>query len=403
MLRVLDLFCGAGGFSHGMERAGLNIIAGVDFDSDALATFRRNHPNAIAVEADMAALTPSSLGNYLGIYPGDIDVIIGGPPCQGFSKNRALHFDNHEFKDDERNGLYWHFYDFIDYFRPKYVVMENVPEILSVKNGHFKHEIQKRLENAGYYSEMNVLYANDFGVPQYRKRAFVMASLTEKIKFPLPTTKRGIRVGDRTPTSKATKNSKAASPLFDLSINADLMVGPSVWDAIGDLFGNYADSLTNTCTYHSAPSTPYQEILRGKNRLVANHYEWPLSENQLRRIKLLKEGQGMEHLPIEMQTKGGFGGAYRRMHSEAQALTLTTWLFHPGSGMFTHPKAHRIITIREAARLQSFSDSFIFTGSYHSQCRQVGNSVAPLVSESIGRSLVEHDQKLTSAMPLLSL
>jgi DNA (cytosine-5)-methyltransferase 1 len=393
--RVLDLFCGAGGFSHGFERAGFQIVAGVDNDRDAVATFQLNHPKSAAIEADISKLSPHALGSFLGIYPGDIEVIIGGPPCQGFSRNRAFRFMDEGFQDDERNELYWHFYDFIDYFKPEIVVMENVPEMLSAKNGHFRDNIEFRLENFGYTTNMHIIYANDFGVPQYRKRAFIIASQRNKIKFPQPVYGRGVRVGDRTPNSKKTQ--AKINGLFDLPM------GPDVWDAIGDIYGEYAGSLQGRTTYATDPMNDYQRMLRGENKMVGNHFEWKLSENQLRRIRLLKEGQGMEHLPIEMQTRGGYGSAYRRMHSDAQALTLTTWLFHPGSGMFTHPRADRVITIREAARLQSFNDNFEFTGSYHSQCRQVGNSVAPLVAESIGRSLLEQSQTLSQVSPFLSI
>lgn len=395
MLRTLDLFCGAGGFSHGLKRAGFQIIAGVDNDSDAVATFQLNHPESMAIEADISELSPAALGNFLGIYPGDIDVIIGGPPCQGFSRNRAYRFLDDEFQDDERNKLYWHFYNFVDHFRPKIVIMENVPEILSVKNGHFRENIEFRLANQGYKSNFKILYANDFGVPQYRKRAFIIASRDRKYNFPSPTHSRGIKAGDRTPKSRKTQTESVS--LFDLP------VGPSVWDAISDLYGSYSASLMSTANYATVAQNLYQAKLRGKNEIVRNHFEWQLTENQLRRIRLLKEGQGMEHLPKDLQTKGGYGSAYRRMHSNAQALTLTTWLFHPGSGMFTHPKANRVITIREAARLQSFSDEFTFLGSYHSQCRQAGNSVAPFVAEALGNFLLEHYQKDLREHPFLSL
>jgi DNA (cytosine-5)-methyltransferase 1 len=111
------------------------------------------------------------------------------------------------------------------------------------------------------------------------------------------------------------------------------------------------------------------------------------------RIRLLGEGEGQLHLPPELQTKEGYGSAYRRMQADAQALTLTTWMFHPGSGMFTHPKDDRVVTIREAARLQSYQDDFVFTGRYHSQCRQVGNSVAPLMAMNLAGAISAAIQK----------
>jgi DNA (cytosine-5)-methyltransferase 1 len=169
----------------------------------------------------------------------------------------------------------------------------------------------------------------------------------------------------------------------------DVLVGPTVWEAISDLQGIYADTLNESCNYAKEPQTDFQAQRRNGVNKVSNHFPWKLSERQLQRIRLLSEGQGQAHLPKELQTADGYGSAYRRLQSTAQALTITTWMFHPGSGMFTHPFEDRVITIREAARIQSFQDDFTFFGKYHSQCRQVGNSVAPLVAKRIALSILQ--------------
>lgn len=176
---------------------------------------------------------------------------------------------------------------------------------------------------------------------------------------------------------------QGALPLFALP------PGPTVWDAISDLHGTYAEGLNSPSEYATAPASMYQSARRDSQTMVKNHFPWALTDRQLQRIRLLGQGQGQLHLPKELQTADGYGSAYRRLQADAIALTITTWMFHPGSGMFTHPYEDRVVTIREAARLQSFQDRFEFFGRYHSQCRQVGNSVAPLVAKSLALSIME--------------
>lgn len=384
---LIDLFCGAGGMSHGFEQGGFSILAGIDSDADALRTFRANHLGSHILQADLSKMPPEELAEAINIKPGDIDCLAGGPPCQGFSRNRAFRHQEGVFVDDSRNHLYWHFFEYVRYFRPKAVVMENVPEILIKSNGAFREAVFERFRSLGYAADARVLNAADFGVPQHRKRAFFLAGLDGlEIRFPQPTTQPGLRAGHRTPASKdyqGTNNGFFMPALFEL-----LPTGPTVWEAVSDLNGAYADSLSDCSEYGSDAASEYQHKRRDGSARVWNHFPWKLTERQLARIRLLGEGQGLLHLPVELQVKSGYGSAYRRLQSDAQALTITTWMFHPGSGMFTHPFENRVVTIREAARLQSFQDNFIFFGSYHSQCRQVGNSVAPLVAKSIAHSLL---------------
>lgn len=381
---ILDLFCGAGGISHGFEQAGFRVLAGVDFDEDSVQTFIRSHKGAKGLCADLSKYTPEKLADELGIRPGQVDCIAGGPPCQGFSKNRAFRHKDGTFVDDPRNHLYWHFFEFVGHLQPRLVLMENVPEILIKSNGYFRDAVFERFHALGYEADARVLNAAEYGVPQWRRRAIFIAGLDGlKCGFPPRTTLAGPRAGRRTPTSRdlivSTRSGNGLLPLFD----DEIPVGPCVWDAISDLQGRYAESLEGSTSYCSEPANSYQKERRGDCITVSNHFPWKLSQRQIERIRLLGEGQGLHHLPEELKTKDGYGSAYRRLQREAQALTITTWMFHPGSGMFTHPIEDRVVTIREAARLQSFQDDFVFTGRYHSQCRQVGNSVAPLLAKSI--------------------
>ncbi len=385
---LVDLFSGAGGISHGFQRAGFKVVAGVDSDSDAIRTFQANHPDARGLLADLSRVEPGELADALQIKPGEVDCIAGGPPCQGFSRNRAFRHQGGTFIDDPRNHLYWHFFDFVDYLKPKFVVMENVPEILIKADGYFRDAVLSRFERSGYKVDSGVLNAAEYGVPQWRRRAIFLAGRDGwTASLPLPSTLPGRRPGRRTPNSPEFATGEASVGRLPLLFEG-LPTGPTVWDAISDLYGSYADDLNGDAEYATESVTEYQRRCRNGARAVRNHFPWPLTERQLKRLRLLKEGQGLLHLPSALRPNNGYGSAYRRMQRDAQALTLTTWLFHPGSGMFTHPHENRVVTIREAARLQSFQDSFQFVGRYHSQCRQVGNSVAPAVAEQIGLQIL---------------
>lgn len=402
---LVDMFCGAGGISHGFEQAGFSVIAGVDSDCDSVATFRANHPRSKALQADLSMLAPEQFGELVHIRPGELDCLAGGPPCQGFSKNRAFRHVNGIFVDDPRNHLYWRFFDYVAYLQPKIVLMENVPEILIKANGYFRDAVFERFHSLGYTAEARVINAAEYGVPQWRRRAFFLATRDGlSVSFPERTTLPGPRAGHRTPTS--VEYIGIHKDTFNASMFDTLSVGPTVWEAISDLYGAYAEDLKEFCGYESEPSTQYQRERRKEADGVWNHFPWKLTEKQVQRMRLLREGQGQSHLPKELQTKNGYGSAYRRMQSDAQALTITTWMFHPGSGMFTHPFDDRVITIREAARIQSFQDDFVFFGKYHSQCRQVGNAVAPLVAKNIALSIrkilgysLYQDSLVISAIP----
>lgn len=389
--RVLDLFCGAGGLSHGFALAGLEVLAGLDCEQTAIKTFALNHPTSQAICADIGAIGPEKLAESVNLRRGELDCLVGGPPCQGFSRNRAFRHQNGVFVEDPRNELYKSFFAFVAYFLPKAVVIENVPEILIKKENAYKQAILSMFEDLGYHVNFEILNAAEFGVPQWRRRAFFIAGRDrQKILLPSATTLPGPRAGRRTPLSADKIHAKS---LIKSHLQLDMLAlneGPTVWEAIGDLHGLYADALDAQSCYAKGEGacSDYQRMARGSRSVVDNHFPWPLSQRQLQRIRLLGEGQGQTHLPLELQTKNGYGSAYRRMQSDAQALTMTTWMFHPGSGMFTHPFDDRVVTIREAARLQSFRDDFIFLGGYHAQCRQVGNAVAPLVAYNVAKSIL---------------
>ncbi len=360
---VLDLFCGCGGMSWGLHQAGFKILMGIDSDSKSLRTFTYNHPTSQAIEADIAQVNPHTVKETLCLQPEMLDCLIGGPPCQGFSKNvRATH----RFLDDPRNQLFHDFLRFVEVLLPKIVVMENVAEIYNAYEGSVRKEITIRLEQLGYVVDVAVLYAPDYGIPQRRRRCFFLASRTETPPmFPPPTFGR-----NPVPT------------LF-----GEIKPYRSAWSAISDLPILQNGEGVEPMAYSCAPQNEYQTLMRQNSEMLHDHVTRPLREKQFRRVKSLKAGQGLKDLPEALRPKSGYSGAYGRLDFEMVAPTITRWVFHPGSGRFCHPREARLLTIREAARLQSFSDDFRFTGSYIDKAHQIGNAVPPLLMEAMAQNI----------------
>ncbi|MCC6300575.1 MAG: DNA cytosine methyltransferase [Anaerolineales bacterium] len=362
-LTVLDLFSGCGGMSWGLHKAGFNIIAGIDNWPRALETFKLNHPHAQTIHADLAKLSPLPVMETLKLEKGELDCIIGGPPCQGFSKNVPAAY---RFLDDPRNQLFRDYLRFVEELMPKVVVMENVAEIYNAYNGSIREEIVGKLQGLGYDVEVAVLFAPDFGVPQRRRRCFFFASRTGIAPIIPP-------------------------PLFGPE-NIETLFGSvkkyrSAWSAISDL-----PSLSNgegyePMDYDKQPQNDFQMEMRQDSNILYDHVTRKLNSKQYSRIASLEPGQGIKDLPDELRPKSGYSGAYGRLDFDMIAPTITRWVFHPGSGRFCHPKDLRLITIREAARIQSFSDDFHFTGAYIEKSHQIGNAVPPLFMQNMATNI----------------
>ena len=345
--------------SWGLYQGGFKILAGIDNWNPALQTFRRNHPEATTIEADMANLNPQSVMDSLGLAPGDLDCLIGGPPCQGFSKNVPAAY---RFLEDTRNQLFRDFLRFVDKMRPKIVVMENVAEIYNAYGGIVRQEIIDSLDNLGYEVDVDNLFAPDYGIPQRRRRCFFFASQTGV--FPL--------------LSPPTFGTAAATTLF-----GEVQPHRSAWSAISDLPVLQNGDGDEPMAYELPALNAYQILMRSNSTILYDHVTRKLNTKQYTRIASLEPGQGLKNLPKEIRPKSGYSGAYGRLDFEMVAPTITRWFFHPGSGRFCHPREIRLLTIREAARLQSFSDDFIFTGTYIEKSHQVGNAVPPLIMQSM--------------------
>jgi len=350
-MNVIDLFSGVGGLSLGFVQTGFNIVLANEIDIDIAYSYKRNNPRVQMINADITSLDISSVFYN---YREKTEVIIGGPPCQGFSQKgsrKTIH--------DERNYLFRYFSKVIEYVRPKYVVMENVPNILTAENGMFKREILNLFCSMGYTVDCKILDASEYGVPQHRKRAIFLAKQGNRCCFLPP-------------------------PLNERV---------TIWDAISDLAFLDSGEGTFSQSYPLKPMSLYQLKLRENSHELYNHISTAHSKESIRKMDLIPPGKGKEVLPLRDLTKSIYSGTWSRMIHTDQSVTITTRYDTPSSGRFMHPFLNRCITSREAARLQSFPDTFIFYGPKSSQMKQIGNAVPPILSNAIATAIKKDMEK----------
>ena len=357
---TIDLFCGCGGISAGLRNAGFKVLAGVDIEPKYMATFKHNFRDALSLDVDLTKCSPVNMMELIGIEPGMLDLLAGGPPCQGFSKNVPRKYRQ---LNDANNLLVRTFLEYCETMRPKAILMENVAEMKNGFSQHYSQEIKARLTSSGYSVSTLILNAAEFGVPQRRRRAFFLAL-------------KGKTAIDAPQSTHLAQSQQAG--LFEQSSFV------TVWEAIGDLPSVLHGRGEDPCLYSCEPFSEYQERMRNPSGKVHNHVARKLEAMQYARLASLQPGQGHKDLPQELKVRGGYSGAYGRLTKEMVAPTITRWVFHPGSGRWGHPVDIRTITIREAARLQGFSDSYEFVGSFVQQAGQIGNAVPPLLAQQIG-------------------
>jgi DNA (cytosine-5)-methyltransferase 1 len=361
--KVIDIFSGCGGMSWGLHKAGFEVVAALDSWDIALKTFKENHSKAAIFNGDIREISPVSVMEHLNLKHGELDCLVGGPPCQGFSKNVPAAY---RFFDDERNQLFTNFLDYVEVLFPKVVIMENVAEIHNAFNGQIREQILSRLDKLGYKTTVKVLFGPDYGIPQRRSRCFFFASRTDVAPvFPEPT-----------------HSKKISANLFDQTPQYI-----SAWSAISDLPSLQNGEGDLEMAYDKIACNAYQQFARNGNKILFDHKTRELRETQLERIKSLKAGEGLKQLPDHLRPKSGYSGAYGRLDFINVAPTITRWVFHPGSGRFGHPKDDRLITIREAARIQSFTDDFRFVGTYIEKAHQIGNAVPCLFMFHLAKSI----------------
>lgn len=348
--KLIDLFAGVGGLSLGFQQSGFEIVFANEFDPSIAAAYKKNHPNTEMLVQD---ITKVDYDEVFSKYKGKIDIIVGGPPCQGFSQKgqrKTIH--------DERNFLFKYYVKAVEYIKPRYFVMENVPNLLTAENGYFRKEIEELFEKIGYSLKTGVLDASDYGVPQSRRRAVIIGKLDgEAPNLPAP---------NKTKTT--------------------------IWEAISDLAFLESGEGTEEQEYRMKPESDYQEELRKNSTILFNHMATKHSELALERLRLIPPECGKEVLPEEHLTKSIYSGTWSRMKKDETSVTITTRFDTPSSGKFTHPFLDRAITVREAARIQSFPDDFVFVGNKGSQMKQVGNAVPPKLAWAIAQVIL-HDME----------
>jgi DNA (cytosine-5)-methyltransferase 1 len=371
-MNVIDLFAGVGGFSTGLINAGFNILYANEIDHQIAKSYKHNHKDTLLVNSDISDFI-NILENEHNIdnSKSNINLIVGGPPCQGFSMAGSRIRKSNSFLDDSRNYLFKDYFKVIQKFEPEFFIFENVQGILSKNNGEIFSEIlniftnKNNFKKGSYYLQYKVFNASDFGVPQNRKRLILIGS---KIKFDLE---------------------ESISETISKIVNKDIFCKKwNISDAINDLhFKNPHDYIPNQ-KYLINQKNLYQKYLKRNSKVIYNHTIPFHSEKVIDRIKRVKQGDNWQSLKEKKDIKSVHSGAYGRMKWDEISVTITTRFDTPSAGKFIHPVEDRNITIREAARLQSFPDDFVFYGNKTSICKQIGNAVPPLLAEFLGNLLL---------------
>lgn len=374
-LTCIDLFSGAGGIAVGFREAGWCVRAANDIDAAAGKTFRLNFPEASFFEGPISALSSSEMLRACNLKRGELDCLLGGPPCQSFSYN------NHQRSaKDARAKLFRDYLRLVADLNPKTLVMENVPGILTIGDNAVIKEIKRKLKALGYDCAIGVLSAEEFGAPQRRRRVFIVASRVGSASELLPVaTHRSARL---------TKKSRA-----DVSLPRPVTVG----QAIGDLPPLKSGESYEVRKYTRKPKTPYQVTSRKRSRVLRDHVCHDLSPAMLKRIGHVPEGGNWRDIPRRLLTAGmrrarksDHTKRYGRLRRSGLASTLLTKC-DPHWGAYIHPTEDRTISVREAARLQGFPDVFRFADiGTTKQYAQVGNAVPVQVARALGLAAAAH-------------
>lgn len=386
-LKFLDLFSGAGGLSEGLSEAGFHCVFANEIMPAYATTYRLNHIATTTCTADIRTIDANDVLEELGLKRGEIDLIAGGPPCQGFSINAPVRSSS-----DSRNHLFKEYLRFVDAFAPKAVLIENVPGLVSFEKGATLHAILDALNDLGYGADVHILGAAYYGVPQMRWRTIILGLRNSEIPqdaFPSPlfhapikpnfTTRFDGRQLVKLPTSEETANFV------------------TVRDAIGDLpalkSGEKGDTIKD---YPCEAFSDFQRHCRQGSPGVYNHEAANLSAINIQRLKFIKPGGNWTDIPDELLPEGmkkarksDHTMRYGRVRPDGLASTVLTKC-DPHWGAYFHYDQDRTFTVREAARIQSFPDHFIFSGTIAEQYAQVGNAVPPLLARAIGLSLKQY-------------
>ena len=384
-LIAADFFAGAGGLSLGFGHAGCRIAFANEICAEFAETYKRNHRETKIFQTDIKQLRARDIFRATGLARNDVDVLIGGPPCQGFSINAPK-----RRTEDDRNQLFRHYGRLVlEGLRPKVIVMENVPGMLSLDNGQFVEAIYGLFESAGYRMRHKVLCAAHHGVPQERWRLFFIGTiLKNEISFPEPTHEAPVRENFTGGRRITLLPGDRARPLGQF-----LRPFTSVRDAIGDLNPLGINEGGDEARYALRARTTYQRLMRAGSKILANHVAGNLSPQNLRRLQHIPAGGSWRDIPHDLLPPGMQRARrsdrtrrYGRLDPNGLSGTILTKC-DPHWGTFFHYEQERTLTVREAARLQSFPDSYRFYGSRGNQYEQVGNAVPPLLAEALANHI----------------
>lgn len=357
-LLAVDLFSGAGGLSVGIERAGFNVILANEIEPDFAKTYSLNHKKTKMLNCDIHVVDFTHQLSVLDIEKGEVDLLCGGPPCQGFStvgsKNRK----------DPRNSLFYEFIRAATEIKPKYILFENVSGFKKMYNGEAYNTLLNELDYLGYNTTSSVLEASDYGLPQNRQRTIILGWLKTLPPLSFPEI-----------THFKEKN------LFGGEKKLNLM------DAISDLPPLYFNDEKNI--YLPPPQNDYQKLLRGSETVLTEHNSSDYGEKMRQILQLVPEGGTVDDLPEYLRPKNYFSNTYSRLLPYQSSPTITRNFGTPSSSRCIHPFQPRALSTREGARLQGFPDSYKFFGSKTSKNLQIGNAVPPIFGEVIAKEMIK--------------
>lgn len=365
--KAISLFCGAGGCSLGFKMAGYDVIYASDFNETAINTYKKNFPDTISEVQDICEQDFKALLKRLNLKSGELDILIGGPPCQGFSTAGT------RFWDDPRNQLLKEYVRCLKEVKPKWFLMENVEGLLTSNKGLYVYEALKAFKELGYAIRIDKVYSQEYGVPQRRKRVIITGNrLGIDFKAPEPI-------------------SHASGRIFK---NAEFTLG----DALINL-PKAVESPEDYARYPEQISTKLFDYYKSPDGGVSDHFSKTIQGIHLKRIQCLKPGQTMKDMPVELQhesfkkrakrrvkdgtpseKRGGAPSGLKRLHLDQPSLTITG----AATREFIHPTENRPLTIRESARIQTFPDFFEFEGTQSQRIQQIGNAIPPILAKAFG-------------------
>jgi DNA (cytosine-5)-methyltransferase 1 len=382
-LTVLDLFSGAGGLSSGFSSAGFEIIGAIEKTPIFCKTHDLNNPNSFSLCDDIVGLPPKEFSKKSGIKNGKVDIVIGGPPCQSFSTIGTPKLNSLAGKGgltDPRNYMFKPYLDYVDFYKPKLFIIENVPALQTKYGGLLFRHLLEEVDRIGYNSKVMVLNAAEYGVPQTRRRLFIVGTQNgAEFEFPTPTHHLGEEESQNDFFNDKSKPKIKATVVFD---------------AIGDLPNVYDGCREDELPYGiNLNLTQFQLEMRNSENFVKNNICRMSNERAKKIFSYMKQGDRYMDLPKRIRNILPFREDIFHDRLKRLDMTKPSWtvLAHIGMDgyMYIHPTKDRTLSVREAARIQSFHDSYVFVGNMREQYIQVGNAVPPLLAKTLANSVLE--------------